>query len=169
MPFKIGLGTQFLQGGQNPNPYYDAAQILEETYSEAFEMYSAALLFQAGASQLFEPSTATYDAAAGTFTGDLDLSEDAIGDLAAVAPPTSTNEYWLAIVSFLDHTKGLDNLTVDEVSWLDASITYRAGLNFGSDSLRNVVGLMFEGIECDDAKRIVELMSRTRLGSMFAF
>jgi hypothetical protein len=37
------------------------------------------------------------------------------------------------------------------------------GLNFGSDILRNVPGPMFEGVECDDAKRIVELMSGTRL------
>jgi hypothetical protein len=37
------------------------------------------------------------------------------------------------------------------------------GLNFGSDILRNVLGPMFEGVECDDAKRTVELMSRTRL------
>ena len=37
------------------------------------------------------------------------------------------------------------------------------GLNFGSDILRNVLGPMFEGVECDDAKRIAELMSGTRL------
>jgi hypothetical protein len=28
------------------------------------------------------------------------------------------------------------------------------GLNFGSDILRNVLGPMFEAVECDDAKRI---------------
>jgi hypothetical protein len=37
------------------------------------------------------------------------------------------------------------------------------GLNFGSHILRNVLGSTFEAIECDDAKLIVELMSRTRL------
>jgi hypothetical protein len=37
---------------------------------------------------------------------------------------------------------------------------------FRQRSLPKRPWLMFEGIECDDAKRIVELMSRTRLGSM---
>ena len=32
------------------------------------------------------------------------------------------------------------------------------GLNFGSDILRNVLGPMFEGVECDEAKRIVECL-----------
>lgn len=117
------LGAEFRQGGETPNPYWQASQMLEGAFTDAFEMFSAALLFQAGANQLFESSSASYDLMSGTFTGDLGLSEDAIADLAAVAPPTSTDDFWLTIVSLLDHIKGLDNLTVDEVSWLDASIT----------------------------------------------
>jgi hypothetical protein len=57
-------------------------------------------------------------------------------------------------------------VAVDEVAYMFGqfiALHIEPGLNFGSEILRNVLGPMFEGVECDDAKRIVELMSRTRL------
>ena len=57
-------------------------------------------------------------------------------------------------------------VALDEVAYMFGqfiALHIEPGLNFGSDILRNVLGPMFEGVECDDAKRIVELMSRTRL------
>ena len=51
-------------------------------------------------------------------------------------------------------------VALDEVAYMFGqfiALHIEPDLNFGSDILRNVLGPMFEGVECDDAKRIVEL------------
>jgi len=124
------LGTEFIQTGanSNANPTVQAADELENAYQTAFHMFSAQLLLQSGLGALFE-TPPIVDPATGTITGDLSLSEDAIGDLSVTAPsPGPDNvEFWLILAGLLDGAKGLSNLTTNEHNWLDGAVN-------GSDS-----------------------------------
>lgn len=83
----------------------------------------AQLIVQAGAATLFG-DTISYDLAAGEFAGTLDLDEDAVEALVAYATDTGvdTEEFWLQIADFLEHTKGLANITGTEEGWLDTAV-----------------------------------------------
>lgn len=117
------VGAEFLQRYFLPDPAPQAAAFLEDAYHAAFNMLSSNLLIQAGVGQLFDVPPA-YNPASGTITGDLSLSHDAISDLAAIAPSTDPeNEaFWVALAEALDNIKGIGNLTVDEVDWLDTAV-----------------------------------------------
>lgn len=133
------LGTDFNQttyGPDGANPRTDAAAYLEDAYQAAFKMFSADFLIQVGIGELFD-SPLTYNPATGMPNGDMALSHDAIDDLAIVAPSTGPeNEaFWVALAGTLDDIKGIDNLTVDEISWLGSAVTASNALLDWSDVL----------------------------------
>ncbi|MBN8997703.1 MAG: type I secretion C-terminal target domain-containing protein [Rhizobiales bacterium] len=118
------LGSTFIQEiTQSPNPTPAAGRILEQTYHEAYDLLSADILVQVGAETLFA-NAVNYNAYTGSFDGDLSLSQSAIADLVSIAPSAGPDNeaFWVAIGRFLEATKGLENLTVSEVSWLEAAV-----------------------------------------------
>lgn len=119
------LGTNFHQTSLNsPDPWPEAGRSLEAAYEEAFDMLAANLLIQVGGAALFA-DTVTYNPVTGLPSGDLTLSETAIGDLVGIAPsPGQANlDFWEAIGRFIDNTRGITNLTIDELAWLDDAVT----------------------------------------------
>lgn len=123
------FGEEFLQYGTNPNPFTNAAALLEEAWDAVFKHLRAQLIIQAGGSALFDAGAIAYDLAAGEFNGTLDLSQTAIDDLVAYATDTGvdTEAFWIEIADFIEHTKGLSNITGTEEGWLDTAI-YDSGL-----------------------------------------
>jgi len=96
---------------------------LEAAYHKAFDMIAADLMVQMGAAQLFD-GPVTYNPFTGIFDGDTALSETAIGELVAIAPSPGTDNvgFWELVARFIDITHGIDNLTVNEVDWLDDAV-----------------------------------------------
>lgn len=117
------VGTEFLQYGLNPIPLGNAGTVLEQAYHSAFDMLSADLMMQTGAASLFA-GTVTYNASTGSFDGDLSLSHDAIDDLVGIAPAAGPDNvaFWVAVGQLLEGVKGLDNLTGDELGWLENAV-----------------------------------------------
>ncbi|WOS62026.1 calcium-binding protein [Sinorhizobium fredii] len=117
------FGEEFRQWGTNPNPWGEAAAVLERVWNELTAHLRAQLIVQAGATTLFGGSI-SYDVLAGELAGTFDLDEVAIDDLVAYATDTGvdTDEFWLQIADFLEHTKGLANITVTEEGWLDTAV-----------------------------------------------
>jgi Ca2+-binding RTX toxin-like protein len=117
------IGTDFLQYGSTPDPYPTAGALLETSYQDAYNMFSADLLLQVGAASLFA-DTVTFNPATGLPSGDTALSQTAIADLVDVAPAPGAGNlaFWEAIGRFIDSVGGLSNLTVSETSWLDDAV-----------------------------------------------
>ncbi|MEW8110519.1 MAG: calcium-binding protein [Candidatus Thiodiazotropha endolucinida] len=122
------FGDDYLQSGIIADPGPNPASMIEEAYEMVLANIKAQLAVQAGAGTLFD-GTITYNPFTGTFEGDLDLSEGAINDLVDYATDVGvdTEGYWLEIADFLEHTKGLANITATEEGWLDTAI-YNSGL-----------------------------------------
>lgn len=117
------LGTQFVQPawyGSDPGP--NAGAMLEAAYEDAFNMFAANLMVQAGASLFAD--TIIYSAASGSFTGDMSLSETAIDDLVALAPSPGPDNilFWETVGRFIDSTRGFSNITFTEAGWLDDAV-----------------------------------------------
>jgi Ca2+-binding RTX toxin-like protein len=102
----------------DPNP--GAAVDLDPVYKDVFNMLAADLLVQTSANALFD-SAVTYNQFSGEIEGVSGLSQTAIADLVSAAPsPGSENDaFWQMIATFIDTTKGLDNLSGSEISWLN--------------------------------------------------
>jgi len=118
------MGTNFFQVSiQDADPLAQAGTSLELAYQRAFDMIAANLLVQVGAASLFA-DTVVYESVSGTIKGDLDLSETAVDSLIALAPPAGPDNdaFWEMIGRFLDLTKGLSNLSVTEIGWLDDAV-----------------------------------------------
>jgi Ca2+-binding RTX toxin-like protein len=115
--------AEWQQYGYLPDPEVNAAAQLEVSWDIVFTAMKAALLLQSGADELFADAL-TYDAWSGEIVGDPELDEDAVGDLADVAPaPGTANEaFWMAVARFIDDVQGLGELTGTEEGWLDDAV-----------------------------------------------
>ncbi|MGN6285520.1 MAG: calcium-binding protein [Afipia sp.] len=139
------MGTEFVQaisGLSDPRP--EAASDLEYAYEVLRDRLATALAVQSGASALFDVPVA-YDATSDSYSGDKALSEDAIAGLTAIAPVSDPDNtaFWVSIANLIDDVKGLDNLTVDETSWLDDAVIASNALIDWTDvtnSYNNTVG-----------------------------
>lgn len=145
------LGSAFVQDTtQSSNPTPVAGEILEQTYQQAYNMLAADILVQAGADELFA-GPVRYDTYTGSFDGNLGLSQSAIADLTSIAPAAGPDNeaFWVAIGRFLEATKGLENLTVDEVSWLEAAVN-ATDSNLHWTNAANIVAEEIHGSGTDD-------------------
>lgn len=123
------VGAEFFNvSDHTANPLQHAAWYIEQAYQKAFDMFTADLLVQLGATALFADAV-SYNSATGTITSGVALSETAIGDLVGIAPAPGTYNlaFWEAVGRFIDNTRGFSNLTGDELGWLDDAVN-------GSDS-----------------------------------
>lgn len=132
------FGSQFLQYGFWPDPWPNAGNVVIEAWNELEAYLKAHLIIQAGGGSLFG-GEASYDVFGGDLSGTLDLDEDAVDGLVAFATDTGvdTEAYWVQIADFLEHTKGLSNITTTEEGWLDTAL-YNSGL---SDTWDDIVDI----------------------------
>lgn len=123
-----------------PNPIWGSVPSLTASWNTAFNTIKAHLILQVGGNTLFE-NAVSYDPWSGTVNGDLDLSEDAIGDLVADAPAPGPDNvaYWEEIGRFIDVIKGINNLTVDEANWLDDAV-YASDNNLSWNDIATILG-----------------------------
>lgn len=135
------FGNDFYQSSwQTSNPMPVAGYDLEEAWQILYDNLKKAIILQAGGNILFDDPV-TYDVWAGTITGDANLSEDAINDLATNAPSAGPDNdaYWVRIGEFIDLIKGLDNVTTQEAIWLDDAI-YSTDNNLSWNDIADIVG-----------------------------
>ncbi|TCU21826.1 putative secreted protein (type I secretion substrate) [Rhizobium azibense] len=118
------FGQDFLQYGTIPNPWMNAAAVLEETWERLFYHLKAQLLAQVGADELFD-GTIFYNLLTGMLEGDMALSQEAVDDLeaAAPAPGSALRHYWEQVGEFLAFSKGLGELETAENTMMDDAIT----------------------------------------------
>lgn len=119
------LAEDFRQtgAGGTPNPLPAAASSLLESWRRAYHPLKASILIQTGGKALFD-GPISYNPWTGTMQGTGTLSEKGLADLVAYASATGvdTNAFWTEAADFLQYTKGLKNLTLQEISWLDADV-----------------------------------------------
>ncbi len=113
----------FLQRGQYEDPFEQAAQLLEESWGRAYYQVKAHLIVQAGGSSLFDGPLA-YNPATAELEGNLALSQAAVDDLEIRAgePGVDAFMHWRSVAEFIQFTRGLDNLTAQEETWLGDAV-----------------------------------------------
>ena len=117
------FGEEWLAFGYLPDPFFGAAQQLDEAWTTVVQAFRSHLVFQSGGYELFAADTA-YNPLSGNIEGSKDLVQSAINDL--VTPSTeigvNTEDFWINVAQFLDDVIGLNNLTGTEEGWLDTAI-----------------------------------------------
>lgn len=120
------LGTWF-DGGSFMPPVADGIEAIYDTWDNVLDAYVARMVFQSGGSALFEGDP-TYNYVTDTFDGELRLSQTAVEQLETVAASNGDVEgFWEYVAQFIEDTIGTENLTVDEVSWLNNAILTSSG------------------------------------------
>ncbi|WP_298936857.1 calcium-binding protein [uncultured Ruegeria sp.] len=105
------------------DPRVGAGPYIQDAWEITFGNFKAQLLVQLGAGEMFQVEP-TYDLASGEITGAMDLSQTAVDDMETAASAVGVNaeEYWTGVASFLEFTRGIDDLTSTEIGWLDDAI-----------------------------------------------
>lgn len=118
------FGEEYLQVGYHPNPAIQGGEFLEAAYDMVFAQLKAQLLAQIGAQTLYD-GDAAYNVFTGEIEGTFTLLESVIGDLETIASGTGVNAeaFWLEVAKFIDASKGIDNITTQEETWLDDAVT----------------------------------------------
>ena len=115
------LGTWF---DLSPNlPIIDqGVEAVFDSWNNVLDSLTARMIFQSGGSALFEPGV-NYNPITDTFEGTLALSQTAIAQLQTTATGHADVEgFWRAVAQFIDATKGVDQLTAGEETWLDSAV-----------------------------------------------
>lgn len=100
----------------------DGVSGVTESFNDALAAFSARLLFQSGGNALFA-NDPVYNPATDKFEGDLSLSQTVITDLGThLTGHSDLLDAWHGVASFIESTKGIANLTIDETNWLDAAV-----------------------------------------------
>ena len=120
------FGQDFSQAPWNnsPNPVGFAEGELQDSWDAIFYNAKAALLTQLGAAAIFGDAV-SYNPATGLVEGTKTLSQDAIDDLQAAAPTTSTADtqhYWEQVAQYIGVVKGFQNLTTGENTMMNTAI-----------------------------------------------
>lgn len=119
--YEAFTGQPFTQYGQ-PDPLIEAGAFIEAMYSYVRTYFTEQVVAQSIGADIFEEAPA-YSLFTGGMTGDMDLSQDGIDAVEAVATTASDPvEVWARFAQFLGYTKGLDNLTTAEITALDAAV-----------------------------------------------
>ena len=118
-------GEPFLQQGMHPNPGSLAGQALELAFDTALYPIAGRLIAQAAGSVLFN-NEAYYNPASDTFEGFTDFNQDTLDSLLALSLDatlvTDKTAFWLGVVNTIDSSVGVDNLSVDDLAILNATL-----------------------------------------------
>jgi RHS repeat-associated protein len=118
--YEAFIGEDFEQY-QQPNPLIEAGQFIEAIYQNTVTHSASSLLAQAVGGEIFE--AAYFDLYTGGMKGDMTLVQTGIDAIKTEAiASVDAIEVWANFAQFLGYTKGLDNLTVGEISALDTAI-----------------------------------------------
>ncbi|WP_170401511.1 calcium-binding protein [Ruegeria arenilitoris] len=136
-------GAPFIQRGIYTNPLSEAGYELGKLFDELHGRFQAHFFAQAAGKELYGNSI-SYDLLAGDVVGDMDLVQSAITDIKDHSLTLSAgdrSDYWKNVASFIEYTKGNDNLTTTEEGWLDTAVD-DSNLLGGIDTWAEVVDLL---------------------------
>jgi Ca2+-binding RTX toxin-like protein len=113
------FGSEFLQNGTYEDPYQNAAELLDQSWTLLFENIRAHLMLQAGGAELFSTAV-NYNPFTGEIEGNTALSQTAIQSLEnyASGAGVDTDQFWIEVARFFNITKGFENFTITEDSWM---------------------------------------------------
>ena len=143
-------GFDFSQYGQE-NPLIEAGQYTEAVYDFLLEYHTIVLVAQITGEDIFADSR--YDLYTGTVTGDLTLTQSGIDAIEAEAVSSGDSvSVWTHFAQFLGYTKGLDNISTDELLMLDTAVTDtgEASLDDWSDVITRMNATLGTIIESGD-------------------
>lgn len=113
-------GYEFDQYG-NANPKIEAGQFVEAVFDYLVTLEAVQLIAQTSGSEIF--ADASYSIYTGKMEGDMTLLQAGIDAvMTAASSATNGNDVWAHFAQFLGYTKGLDNLSVSEISALDTAV-----------------------------------------------
>lgn len=127
--YEAFTGQAYIQYGST-TLLQEAALHIEKMYSYIKDFYTTQIAVQIVGSLVYG-DTGAYNLHAGKFEGEMNLTQVAIDDLHAQSL-ISTNplEMWTHFAQFIGYTKGLDNLTTEEIAALDAAVAAMNDPNF---------------------------------------
>lgn len=115
-------GEDFLQLGSYSNPYYFAAQPLQEAFHVALDNFAARLIAQSAGKALFEGDV-LYNISTDEFEGITGLNLGTLDDLETLAgSQTSKDVFWQNVVRVIDNAIGVANLSGGDETALDDAI-----------------------------------------------
>ncbi len=108
----------------------EAALQIEKMYNYIKDFYTTQIVAQVIGTFVYG-DTAEYSLFTGKVEGDMNLTQEIIDDLQTQATVSGTPlEMWAQFAQFIGYTKGLDNLTTEEVTALDNAVAAMNDPNF---------------------------------------
>lgn len=108
----------------------EAALQIEKMYNYIKDFYTTQIVAQVIGALVYG-DTAQYSLFTGKVEGEMNLTQEIIDDLQAQAAISGTPlEMWAQFAQFIGYTKGLDNLTTEEVTALDNAVAAMNDPNF---------------------------------------
>lgn len=121
-----GIQSQYLGTWFDERPFLpfleEGIPAVQEGFNSLLDGLGARLMLQAGAGELFETVPA-YNPVADVFEGTLELSQTAITNLGIdLFSASDVMASWQGVANFIDDMKGFENLTANEITWLNDAV-----------------------------------------------